>query len=271
MPWVPRNTYRRNGASYNRKGGYQKRTYKRTYKRNSTRDRMSDPRSTMLTGPGGIQANGPLTIGAGGGFGFPNQRIVKMRYAAGGLVGITTGQLINQVNFCPSSIFDPDTSGIGHQPIGHDQWQTFYNHYVVLGCKMSMTVSHDLGLAGRAIVCGAYLDDDTVAATNWQPLVESGRAAWSIINPGSSVGSEHNQKAIECYYSAKKFFNVKDVKDNITRLGAPFGSNPTENAFFKCFVACSDNSVPNENTAFTYTIILDYTVLLSEPKDLPLS
>lgn len=33
------------------------------------------------------------------------------------------------------SIFDPDYTGVGHQPAFHDQWATLYNRYRVIGVR----------------------------------------------------------------------------------------------------------------------------------------
>lgn len=37
-----------------------------------------------------------------------------------------------------NSIYDPDATGVGGQPTGFDQWFAFYQHVVVLGCKITV-------------------------------------------------------------------------------------------------------------------------------------
>jgi len=55
----------------------------------------------------------------------------------GKLVYYTTGQLYSEVGLYQTqlmnlnSLYDPDRSGIGHQPLGRDQWATWYNRYRV--------------------------------------------------------------------------------------------------------------------------------------------
>lgn len=64
---------------------------------------------------------------------FPRSKSVKLVYTSeqislsnsiGGVVGATR-------NFCLNGLFDPDLTGVGHQPMGFDQWAAFYNLYKV--------------------------------------------------------------------------------------------------------------------------------------------
>lgn len=236
---------------------------RKTYKRKSYRRRRSN---LQRSGPGNIMAIAPVSN-----LGFPKNKIVRMRFAEGQLLTVNAGATYGEAHYHASSIYDPLTAAGGRQPLGYDQWAAFYNHYVVLGSTITVTASHIVGLPVRAIVFGCYLDDDTAAAADWTPIVESGRCAWTVLNPGDSIGSQHNQKSLKCYYSAKKFFNVADVKDNLDRIGAPFGANPADGAFFKIFLASTDKGTLNQNTSFDLTVTIDYTVMLSEPKDLPYS
>jgi hypothetical protein len=54
----------------------------------------------------------------------------------GGLGAVSTYQ------FRVNSIFDPDYTGVGHQPLGHDQWATFYNRSRVRGCSYTVTFTN---------------------------------------------------------------------------------------------------------------------------------
>jgi len=73
--------------------------------------------------------NGPLAM----------RQIVKLRYAED--VNISAGIALGSYDFRANSIFDPNLTGIGHQPLGHDQWAVFYDHYVVLGARIKVTLT----------------------------------------------------------------------------------------------------------------------------------
>lgn len=61
---------------------------------------------------------------------MPDRKIVTLRY-----FDIFVGAcdlIIASRTFNANSLFDPDSTGVGHQPRGFDQWSTLYNKYVVL-------------------------------------------------------------------------------------------------------------------------------------------
>jgi hypothetical protein len=58
----------------------------------------------------------------------PDMIRVPLRYAQKNLFGgAVNGEQIYNLN----SLFDPDRTGVGHQPLGMDQWAAFYNRYRV--------------------------------------------------------------------------------------------------------------------------------------------
>lgn len=205
-----------------------------------------------------------------GGFGFPAQKIVPMRYQQSFLAG-PSPSVVRTLNYWRAgSIYDPDFTGGGHQPLGHDQWAPFYDHYVVVSSKASITVGLNVGQPGRAINFGIFLADATGAIGDFRPIMESGRGGWSTIAAGAYAGSD-NQKSVSAYFSAKDFYGVSNISDNVDRLGAQYGADPTEDAYFAVWTETADQNVANEATALTITLTINYLVYLSEPKTLPLS
>jgi len=49
-----------------------------------------------------------------------------------------TGLLGTQQAYLLNSIYDPNSSGTGHQPYGHDTYATMYNKYRVIGCRVQL-------------------------------------------------------------------------------------------------------------------------------------
>jgi len=67
---------------------------------------------------------------------LPDAYMVRLKYSSLHAIAYTGATGVpGRYSFRVNSIFDPDLTGTGHQPLGHDQWETFYNRYLVYGCK----------------------------------------------------------------------------------------------------------------------------------------
>lgn len=193
--------------------------------------------------------------------GRPKNNLVKMRYVDTITMNAGAGATLKYY-FRANSIFDPDASGVGHQPMSHDQWSVFYNHYRVLGARIIVKFSG--AEAGGPMVCGVFLNDDATAPTTYSEIMEQGRGKNRIMNDTGGPG----QGTVTLKYSAKKFHSAANIKDR-DDLKATFGNNPTEQAYFTLWVASMETSTDPGNVLALVTI--DYIVALEEPKELPQS
>lgn len=212
-----------------------KRKYKRKYKKKKQWNSMGNPS------------------------GMPSIRVAKLRYVQKDAVTSTVGAL-GTVVYNANSIYAPRSSG-GHQPMGHDTWKTMYNHYVVLGARISVRWSVDTSsqTTNNCMVGVMLNDDSTIGYSNYDGIMEARKGSSQMIH------IQRGQKINSCNFSAKKFFNVKDVKDNLTRLGAATGASPTEFARFIVWAQSLDQSTTN---TVDFVTTIDYIVSFSEPKEL---
>lgn len=237
MPRAYKRTNRR-GIGYARTRALAKRSAARTAIIASRRTRIPRPRLSFA--------------------GQPKFKVMKMRYVEQLSLNAGVGSIYGY-NFRANSIFDPDQSGVGHQPMGHDQWSAFYNHYVVLGSKITVTFSNQH--AGDPMVCGVFLNDDTTLTSGTlTSLIENAKGPYCHLDSAGGAGVRRLSKK----FSAKKFFKC-DVKDR-TDLKATFGSNPSEEAYY--MVWCAAMNTGSDPSAVYATVKIDYICLLSEPKDL---
>lgn len=191
---------------------------------------------------------------------FPRNRIVKLRYVEN--VTIDPGAVaFAEFAYRANSIFDPNQTGGGHQPMGHDQWSTFYNRWTVIGAKISANVV--CPTASTPSISGITLSDlSTTGHTTVHGLMERPKTSWRLMSTSTAV----QPKRVSNTYSAKKFFNLANIKDNQDRLGAVFGADPSTVAYFHCFTGSHDGST---NLPVHYwTIKITYIVLLSHPREL---
>lgn len=199
----------------------------------------------------------------GPGFGFPATKVIPMRYTD--IVTLTTGAgTMQSWNWRANSIYDPDNSGTGHQPIGHDQWAQFYGRYCVIGSKIRVYCNDSSTAQAYPFLFGVQLVNDTGSAlTDYTTIVEQGREKFSIHNRNYDA-----KRAVSHGFSMKKFFNLANCKDNMQAHGAHFGANPVEQATFRLWLQSQDKTSSVSNN---FLVIIDYSVLLSEPLNLPQS
>lgn len=174
--------------------------------------------------------------------------------------------------FWANGIYDPQVSTGGHQPMGHDQWETFYNAYIVKGARAKCTWGSTSNMADEMILCGISIEDDnTSGATNIQTIQEYGGCKYKIL-PGYTA---MQNRTLTSNFSAKHFFNCKDLIDERREYGANFGSSPVGGAFYRFFCgSMAGASIPQfngENYVVGCNIEIEYIVELMEPKELPQS
>jgi len=184
---------------------------------------------------------------------FPSQIKCIMRYSQ--VVTLNPGYaLIARQVFRCNSIYDPDYSGLGHQPYGHDQYQSLYNQYQVLESVITMTpVSNVAGMFGIAQTVNPALN------SGFDHSREMKGTQFSVMN-----GNNNQNNSIVSYYKDSDSF-PEGASDATTRAAA-FGANPTEEMYFSCWYSGIDYASDADECNFLFTIT--YTCVCYELKDL---
>lgn len=163
--------------------------------------------------------------------------------------------------FRANDCFDPDQSGTGHQPYGFDQYfPAMYNHGIVLGSKIytSWTLGYPQSInAANSIICGITLQDDPALPTDQELLREKGGyTKWM------QISNEATPKKLHFSFSTRRFFNVKDVKDN-AQLAFRYNESPAEQAYYHLWCAPPASNVDAFNVLVQ--VVIDYIVVCQEP------
>lgn len=190
---------------------------------------------------------------------FPLNRIVKLRYMSNQQDIVCTSGALNNFNVIANQpVF------AGNYPFGWDQWTALYNHYVVLGSKIRIYQfgQDDTSTSKVFGFLGCYLGDDATNYTDYTTLIENRMGRFCRATSDSSLSR------LTHTFSTKKFFNVKDVKDNLDRLGANVSSAPTELANFKVWAQPTNKT---SSQTFYCNFMVEWIVLFSERKDVPAS
>lgn len=197
---------------------------------------------------------------------LPTRNIKKFRYVQDVALNPTVGAAAN-VTFSANGMYQPIiTTGFtgNHQPYGFDQFMEQYNFFMVLGSKITVTWS--LGQPGVSvnnnIICGVFLKDDLLINTNPQLLRENGHSRWITI-----TDSRYPKRTIK-KFSAKRFFNLTNVKDNAEYAGTS-EANPLQSAYYHLWAA---SCAPNVDASVVLAnVMIEYIAVLQEPNTFGLS
>lgn len=197
---------------------------------------------------------------------LPVSPLARLKYCDTLTLDPDTGSVAEHV-FNANSLFDPDNGLGGHQPMGFDEFASFYGKYVVIGAKMKATFSGFYGGADSVpAIVGCRLSDTATGMTDINRLLEQGRSNHKVLNHSTYSGKSI---VINKYFSPKKFFNITDVKDNVSSIGALISANPTNMAHFIIWAAAHNGTA--DPPAVQVLVEIEYLVQFSEPKQLQTS
>lgn len=199
--------------------------------------------------------------------GFPTKMMVRLKYVEHVSLNPGAGLAAVQV-FRANSLFDPNFTGVGHQPSNYDKVASIYDRYAVLGAKIKCypvwteVLNH---VPGTLIL---HLSEDGTdlstahAAGGISNMLEQPRISRTIRHLGMANNYVKELPLVRTF-SGKKFFGKK-ADLNADPYSADIGANPIEQAFFECaYVSSDDVSDPG---ALTFRFEIEYIAMMNEPK-----
>lgn len=163
------------------------------------------------------------------GLGFPKQMLMAHKYVEPLLLSAGAGSLQN-FNYACLGMFDPRSAAGGHQPLYYDQMAALYDHYVVIGSKIIVTlVPTDQNYMATIILN----DDPAVTATNWSTQVEQSNVTSALVLKNSTRPTKLVKK-----FSTKKTF-PGSILAREELQGSPT-TNPIENNQFTISIQAVD-------------------------------
>lgn len=188
-----------------------------------------------------------------------NRKTVKLVYSD--IIDLTAGLAGVGVThqFRANSIFDPNYSIGGHQPMGHDEWENFYHHYRVKSSSIRVNFtpynSTDSPSTVWVSLGSTALGAGLVAST----AIEHGRCAYKVIGTGADTPAN----PLKNEFDAQAFFGPTHVSDKHI---ASFGGNPGEDVLYTIGVQPM-SALATEFSQFAL-VTIEYICELTEPKQL---
>jgi len=156
-----------------------------------------------------------------------------------------------------NSLYDPDFTGAGHQPLGFDQWSALYNRYLVLSCKVKIVFAQ--GSTGSDTVVGyAGINGLSASGTAVQvrEFIESPYSDFYVF--GNSPGQP--SKVFTAHLFPNKITGASKMKyesDDVYQ--ATISANPSE---LICLHVFAQDASLSTNVTMTYTIRLEFECLM---------
>jgi len=170
---------------------------------------------------------------------FPVRMVATLKYVDTININSSVAAAGNSCIAC-NSIYDPDLTGGGHQPYGHDTYSAIYNQYTVLKSFIKITPS---SVANNHQTYGLGIEDQVIASTAFNTWLEKPTYKGLAQARDSMLGL----KPLTMSWDRLKRFPHNDTYRD---LSAPFGSNPAEIEVFNICLQAASSSTTIGNNSF---------------------
>lgn len=214
---------------------YRKRKYNRRKKKKSYANSFSR----------NIQYKGPLA------------HSLKSQLKYSDMYTLTSSTSPSSQVFSLNGLFDPNITGVGHQPRGFDQLMLLYDHYVVIGASIDILFHNND--SNRGVSCFAMIRDSATAETSYVDCLEDSTRIVRQLGARDGAGANTRMKF---NINPNKFLTrSKPLSD--PELKGSVSANPAEQCYLHMGHIAED-LVTGNTTSLTFTIT--YTAVFIEPK-----
>jgi len=196
--------------------------------------------------------------------GFPTVNTVKLRYCEALNINATPANL-NYHLYRMNNVYDPDQTGMGHQPRCFDLWASVYDRYSVLGAKITVSVlgptTSTVGQKIGIIMTGnsttmAYPNNDLAALQEMPSLKAKIR----------TVHAEPSRtKPISHTWSYKRTQGRLNPTDDVLS-GTTAGAAPAHEEYAAVFVGAAGINESSDPQQLNCLVQIDYIVRFYQPK-----
>lgn len=157
--------------------------------------------------------------------------------------------------FAANGLFDPNITGVGHQPMGYDQLAALWNQYVVVGGVIKVSFSNADGTQSQLV--GITLKDSASTTPDPRQYIEWGNTTWDTVGPLSSSPV----KVLKHKFDIGKFA-AQDIYNEQSFTGS-VATNPSNTLHLVVWCAPVD-ALSNLNPVYANVEIM-YDVIFRSP------
>ena len=178
---------------------------------------------------------------------FPNKLPFRLEYAD----MIRYNAVFASHQWQMNSIYDPDKTGGGHQPLGRDNYAAIYNNYTVTGFRYKITIMPTS--SEQIMYCvmpqGTNAAGPSDSAGLYTAIERSKMTRWGFIAPQSVASKPTTLRGKVKIRDILGQTKTKFIGDDNNSAG--FGSDPVNNPYFNITLCSSD---------FTATMTADVVI-----------
>lgn len=192
------------------------------------------------------------------GTGIPPRTRTTLKYCQQFSLSSSSGAMGTQV-FRASSVYDPDYSGIGHQPMYFDQLAALYQHYIVHKSKIYIEgVPYDQTASSSSTFLLRGDDNASFITNDVATLMENRGTKYARV-PIYGENQVLTRRLKTSYFKNKTFKNFKNAN-----LTAAVTTNPAEEWYFIVGLKTDDGAT---TTTLNCWVTIYYDVEFFELKD----
>lgn len=135
-----------------------------------------------------------------------------------------------EYTFRLNDIFDPDATGTGHQPLGHDEFANIFYRYKVTHAKYEVWANSN---ASQQQLVGCVITRTSDALATRTEAMEHPTSQVKMLG----LRNIENGVYMSGWCDIKKFDGKNNAEFSDTQYGAILGASPTKKTYLKVFVA----------------------------------
>lgn len=202
---------------------------------------------------GAVRRRNPTKLTVRGANPFPDRMRVRLQYTEYIDLSTTSPTPIIDYLFRGNSVYDPNYSGTGYQPLGFDKYAELYNKYLVRGATCKIVVIPD---SSQAVNLAIFATDSATSITTQQDLFNRGNVVSKMVLP---IGSVSSPSILKMYRSTRKMGGLQKLTNDEDSWIAQVSGNPGNSWFFHILSGpANQTSLPS--TAVHIRVELTYYV-----------
>lgn len=174
----------------------------------------------------------------------------------GSIAGAASGYV-----WTANGLWDTDVTGTGHQPMGFDQLMLLYEHYTVIGGKI--TVSFVNVSATESGVVGIAINPSASLQTIPSELIENGMLRRSYI--AANAGNSKSQVTLTIPFDIAKINGVSHSLIGDALYRGDVTQNPTEQSYLHLFCY---NTITASLLNIWADVTIEFDTWFTEPRKL---